>query len=222
MPGINCIFCGRRFVNAKIFSQHSHFPGMDLIPMKKNHEKNGIALGLSLNNQRNACTKCKSNENSDKSKNCDKCRKIRLTKMSEKIGRNKIKKNCWTCQRCKRKFNQMAKLMFHKQSCPKVISKWRPNPCKMCCKVFLCKSTLERHVQVMHSATKISDVDEARKKKCYVCKISLQTIDNILEKELANDLCKKCTKIFTPTLDIKRLNILKPSILKPLLRWKEK
>ena len=45
MPGINCIFCGRRFVNAKIFSQHSHFPGMDLIHMKKNHEKNGIALG---------------------------------------------------------------------------------------------------------------------------------------------------------------------------------
>ena len=68
--------------------------------------------GLSLNNQRNACTKCKSNENSDKSKNCDKCRKIRLTKMSEKIGRNKIKKNCWTCQRCKRKFNQMGKRNF--------------------------------------------------------------------------------------------------------------
>jgi len=206
----NCFACGRPFVNARILSEHlkTHFPGMDFEPIKKHPEDDG----LNLNNQRDVCKHRKSKEFGQKSTNCHMCRKIRLMKMSEKIGRNQTKKSYWTCQRCKKKFNQIAKLMFHKQSCPREISRWRPNPCKMCCKVFLCKNTLERHVQVMHSAT---NVDETKKNKCYVCKISLQTDDNILGKELANDLCKKCTKIFTPTIDIKRLTLLKPNILKP-------
>merc|ERR1711973_585456 len=195
----NCFVCGRAFVNAKILSEHleTHFPGIDFEPINLPIKILQEDIDLTWNNQRNVCKSCNSKGNEEKTRNCSMCRKIRLMKMSEKIVKSKSKKNYWTCQRCKKKFNQIAKLMFHKQSCPREISRWRPNPCKMCCKVFLCKSTLERHVQVMHSATKISDVDEARKKKCYVCKISLQTnVDNILEKELANDLCKKCTKIF--------------------------
>lgn len=209
----SCFVCGRPFVNAKILSDHlkTHFPGVDFEPITKVQGKNG----LTWNNQKNACKKCKSMEDENKkSKNCHACRKIRLMKMSEKIRRNNGKKNYWTCQKCKKKFNQIAKLMFHKQSCTREISRWRPNPCKMCCKVFLCKNTLERHVQVMHPATKSSDYEKTRSKKCYVCKISLHTVDNIHENELANDLCKKCTKVFTPTIDIKKLTVLKPNLLK--------
>ena len=33
-------------------------------------------------------------------------------KMSEKIVKSKSKKNYWTCQRCKKKFNQIGKTNF--------------------------------------------------------------------------------------------------------------
>ena len=67
---------------------------------------------LTWNNQRNVCKSCKSKGNEEKTRNCSMCRKIRLMKMSEKIVKSKSKKNYWTCQRCKKKFNQIGKTNF--------------------------------------------------------------------------------------------------------------
>ena len=117
----------------------------------------------------NACENCKSNENGV-TKKCYKCRKIGIKKMAEKIridgGKNLKQRNFsvtnnnrgsnWTCLKCKKKFKQVAKLMFHKKTCS-LAKPGKALLCKMCQKIFVSKSTLQRHVQVTHLPLKNSE-----------------------------------------------------------------
>jgi len=213
----NCFACGKNFVSAIILSEHLqiHFPEMKFEAIK----------GLHLRKKEtNACENCKSKEKGDNvTEKCYKCRKIGIKKMAEKIridsGKNLKQRNFsvtnnnggsnWTCLKCKKKFKQVAKLMFHKKTCS-LAKPGKALLCKMCQKIFVSKSTLQRHVQVTHLPLKNSE-EANRKFKCCHCK------KNIREKELPNDFCKKCKKIFTPKVDIIR-SVLKPNLRLEALR----
>merc|ERR1739842_45690 len=101
---------------------------------------------------------------------------------------------------------------MHKKSCSK---SGVPLRCKMCNKVVVDQKTLDQHVQVMHLAPNTSSSpnvftssEKRDLKACYHCK------KNIPNK-VANDLCKKCLKNFTPKVDVNR-SVLKPKILKSI------
>ena len=171
-----------------------------------------------------------------KDKKCYKCRKIGIKKMAEKVkatgNRNQrnfsVKKgglvnnnngsSTWSCLKCSKKFRQIAKLLMHKKSCSK---SGVPLRCKMCNKVMVDKKTLDRHVQVMHLAPNSNDTSSltpkdftsfqsSEKRDLKACSHCKKNIPN----KVANDLCKKCLKNFTPKVDVNQRSVLKPKILR--------